>query len=135
VRTDPFLDEIAIDFPSTGRFVERVRHTFLGARALDCDDTLKAEVLVSSEEAYRGAILPLDIELRGTCSVCGGRGETWEEPCLECAGSGDALVPCSVRVFVPPGVAHGACLRLRVRAPHAAPVRVEVTVAIRNLRV
>ncbi len=134
VRSDPFRDEIAIDFPSNGRFVERVREAFVSAGAPPRDETLQAELLVSSEEAHRGTILPLDLLLRSTCRVCGGRGETWAELCTACSGTGDALIPCHLRVPVPPGVADGACLSLRVRAPHASPVRLEVRVAIRHMR-
>lgn len=134
MRSDPFRDEIAIDFPSAGRFVERVREAFVSEGAGRRDEIVRAELLVSAEEAYRGAILPLDLSLRSTCRECGGRGETWAEVCTACDGSGDALIPCHLRVPVPPGVADGARLSLRVRAPHAAPVRLEVRVAIRHMR-
>ena len=74
---------------------------------------------------------------RSTCRcaapvrVCGGRGETWTEPCAACRGTGDALVPS-------PGPRAGAAGRRRRRAASAsasarrtrAPVRVEVRVAI-----
>ena len=133
MRSDPFLDEIAIDFPSIGRFVERAREAFVSEGAVPLDEALQARVLVSREQAHWGTILPLDVSLWSTCHVCGGRGETWAEFCTECDGRGDALIPYLLRVAVPPGVVHGARLRLRVRAPRASSVRVEVTVAIRNL--
>ena len=123
-----FADEIAIDFPSVDHLVERVRNAFLGEP--DAGDTLMTEVWLSSREATRGTVVPLDVPLRGTCPMCGGRGETWAEPCLACAGSGDWLVQRSVRLSVPPGVADGARFRFRVSSPHAASVRVEVRVAI-----
>lgn len=124
-----FADEIAIDFPSVGHLVERVRDAFLGERA-DGDDTHTAEVLVSRRDARTGIVVPLDVPLRGTCQPCGGRGETWAEPCAECRGTGESLVRQPVRVSVPAGVADGARLRFRVSSPDAAPVRVEVRVAI-----
>lgn len=134
MRSDPFRDEIAIDFPSTGRFVERAREAFVSEGAPRRDEILRAELLVSIEEACRGTILPLDLALRSTCHVCGGRGETWAEVCTACQGTGDALIACHLNIPVPPGVADGARLSLRVRAPHAAPVRLEVRVAIRHMR-
>jgi hypothetical protein len=126
---DPFADEVAIDFPSVGGFVDRARDSFLGEPD---PDTHTADVLLSTREASRGAIVPLDVPVRGTCVVCGGRGESWAEPCVQCCGSGEALVNHSVRLSVPAGIAHGTRLRYRVRPPHAEPVRVEVRVAVRT---
>ena len=54
------------------------------------------------------------------------------EPCAACCGTGEALVQRPVRLTVPAGVADGARLRFRVYAPHAAPLRVVVRVAIRT---
>ena len=124
-----FADEIAIDFPSAGRVVERMRDRFLGERP-DAD-LLSAEVSVSKSEALTGLVVPLDIPLRTTCPRCGGRGETWTEPCLDCCGTGDWLSRHAVRVSVPAGVADGARLRFRLISPDASPVRVEVRVAVR----
>jgi DnaJ-class molecular chaperone len=127
---DYFADEIAIDFPSMDRLVERARDAFLGEG--DQTETLKAEVSLSSGEACRGAVVPVEVPLSGMCRSCGGRGETWAEPCLDCCGTGHTLVRHAVKVSVPPGVTHGARLRFRVSTPHAAAVRVEVRVAIRS---
>jgi hypothetical protein len=129
-----FADEIAIDFPSVGTLVERVRDAFLaesGDRA-DEPETHTAEVSLTRRDATIGTVVPLEVPLRGLCALCGGRGETWTEPCVECCGTGESLVHHPVRLAVPPGVPHGARLRFRVKAPHAAPLRVEVRVAIRS---
>jgi DnaJ-class molecular chaperone len=133
-RDDCFADEIAIDFPSVGDLVERVRDAFLGEDAERADGTAThtTEVSLSRRDATRGTVVPLEVPLRGTCRLCGGRGETWTEPCHDCRGTGDALVQHPVRLSVPAGVAHGARLRFRVNAPHAAPLRVVVRVAIRT---
>jgi len=129
-----FADEIAIDFPSVGNLVARVRDAFLGERAGGVDEiaTHTAEVSVSSREAWRGTIVPLEVPIRGTCAICGGRGETWTEPCRDCCGTGERLLTHPVRLSVPPGVADGARLRFRVQRPHSAPLRVEVRVAVRS---
>ena len=128
-----FADEIAIDFPSVGDLVDRVRDRFLGhgADGADASATHTAEVSLSRRDATRGKIVSLEVPLRGTCRLCGGRGETWTEPCAACRGTGEALFQRPVRLSVPAGVADGARLRFRVHAPHAAPLRVEVRVAIR----
>ena len=52
---------------------------FLADASGERAETVKAEVCLSSEEANRGAVVPVDVLLRATCSQCGGRGETWAE--------------------------------------------------------
>ena len=80
VRPDCFADEIAIDFPSAGCLVDRAREAFLADGAPIRAETLTTDLHVSSEEAYFGAVFPLELPLRGACHTCGGRGETWAEP-------------------------------------------------------
>jgi len=125
-----FADEIAIDFPSVGRVVERIRDAFLGEAV--GGDVHCAEVLLSKREACDGLIVPVEVPIRATCAECGGRGETWAEPCDDCSGTGESVFRHAVRVSVPPGVADGARFRFRVTSPDAAVVRVEVRVAIRS---
>lgn len=127
---DCFKDEIAIDFPSVHSLVDRLREAFLGEDAREGAGTLRHEVRLSNREAQRGAIVPLQLPLKGTCRRCGGRGEVWTEPCPSCLGSGDALVCHPIRVSVPAGVSDGTQFRFRVSSPHAAPIRVELRVAI-----
>lgn len=124
-----FADEIAIDFPSVGRAVERIRDAFLGEPG---GDVHCAEVLLSKREAFDGMIVPVEVPIRATCPECGGRGETWAEPCDDCGGTGEWVFRHAVRVTVPAGVADGARFRFRVTSPDAAAVRVEVRVAIRS---
>jgi hypothetical protein len=125
-----FADEIAIDFPSVGNVVDRMRSAFLGERG-DAD-VLRAEVSLSQREAFAGHVVLLKVPVRITCPSCGGRGETWTEPCTLCLGSGASAVRQALRVTVPPRVADGACVRFRLKSPDAAPVRVELRVAIRS---
>jgi hypothetical protein len=105
-----------------------MRDAFLGER-LD-DDVLKVEVRLSQREAYDGLVVALDVPIRATCRGCGGRGETWTEPCDRCRGTGASLIQHSVRLTVPARVADGARFRFRVSLPDTASVRVEVRVAI-----
>jgi hypothetical protein len=128
-----FADEIAIDFPSVGLVVDRMRDAFLGHREdAGTLNVIQTEVSLSREDAWRGIVLPIEVPIRGTCQRCGGRGETWTEPCDRCAGSGQSLFHTSVRFPLPARVADGALFRFRVNSPDAAPVRVEVRVAIRS---
>lgn len=127
-----FADEIAIDFPSLARVVDRMRESLLGDEEAEASDRLAAELRLSWREAHDGLVVPLEVPVRGTCPCCGGRGETWTEPCGPCLGTGAAVFRHAVRVAVPAGVADGACFRFRVSSPHAAPVRVELRVAVRS---
>lgn len=126
---DCFADEVAIDFPSVAQFVPRVRDRFFGPQH-EAETT--REVSLSRHEATRGTIVPLEVTLRGTCQACGGRGETWADPCFSCRGTGQAPVHHPVRVSVPAGVVNGARIRFRVNTPLGAPLRVELRVAVRS---
>jgi DnaJ-class molecular chaperone len=125
-----FADEIAIDFPSVGNVVDRMRTAFLGER-VDAD-VLRAEVSLSQREAFAGHVVSLKVPVRITCPNCGGRGETWTEACGLCRGTGASLFQQALRVSVPPRVADGACVRFRLKSADAAPIRVELRVAIRS---
>ena len=125
-----FADEIAIDFPSVDRVVERIRDRFLGER--EDADVLLAEVSLSKFEAWKGHVVPIELPVRATCRGCGGRGETWTEPCVACCGTGESLLNQSIQISVPPRVPDGARIRFRLTSRDATPVRVEVRVAIRS---
>jgi hypothetical protein len=127
---DCFADEIAIDFPSVDPLVERACGRFFGEQP--GAEILTTEVQVSKRSAALGTVVPLEVPLRGTCGRCGGRGETWTEPCRHCDGTGASLVHRRIRLSVPPGVADGARFRLRVKSPDAVPQRVEIRVSVGN---
>jgi hypothetical protein len=125
-----FADEIAIDFPSVGRVVERMRNAFLGDD--DSGAVLRGEVSLSQREAHEGLVVSVNVPVRITCPDCGGRGETWTEPCHLCMGTGHSTFEQPLKMTLPPRVANGACFRFRVKTPDATAVRVEVRVAIRS---
>jgi len=129
VSENCFADEVAIDFPSLDKVVERIRESLLDEPP--AADLLSTELQLSTGEARRGLVIPLDVPMRRTCGTCGGRGETWIGPCDPCCGTGESLFHHPVRVSVPAGVADGARFRFRVRSPDAPSVRVELRVAIR----
>ena len=126
---DWFSDEVAIDFPSIGAVVDRIRDAFLAPD--EGSRPLSAEILLSAREAFDGVVVPLDVPVRRTCPACGGRGEVWAERCGACGGTGAALARHPVQLIVPPRVIDGARFYLSVSAPYAPPTRVEVRVAIR----
>jgi hypothetical protein len=126
-----FADEIAIDFPSVGDVVERMRRAFLGEPP--AADVLATQLHLSMFAARHGLTVPLEVPMQSTCSACGGRGGTWRERCERCSGTGESSFHHPVRVSLPPGVVDGARFRFRVTSPRAAnSVCVEVRVAVRS---
>jgi molecular chaperone DnaJ len=125
-----FADEIAIDFPSISEVANRIRDAFLRADET-ADESLSAEILLSRREAFDGVTVPLEVPVRSTCPLCGGRGESWMEPCRGCGGTGAWHLPHRVRLSVPAGVADGTRFRFTITAPHTPPTHVEVRVAVR----
>jgi DnaJ-class molecular chaperone len=126
-----FADEIAIDFPSVGRVVERMRESFLGNES-DGNGVVRTEISLSQREAQDGAVMSLNVPVRVTCPDCGGRGETWTERCDLCAGNGHSTFDHPLRITLPPRIADGACFRFRMKSPDAAALRIEVRIAVRS---
>ena len=126
-----FEDEVAIDFPSLHAAVERMRACFVAA-SNECDRgrRISAELHLSPREAFDGVTVPLELPVRRLCQACGGRGEVWSDPCVSCAGVGEALGRHPVRLVVPPRVHDGDRFALSVSAPSAPPTHVEVRVVL-----
>lgn len=55
-----------------------------------------------------------------TCTACGGRGSFVDDPCPECAGTGEATHDETVKVNVPPGIEEGGALRIAGKGMPAA---------------
>ena len=123
-----FADEVALGFPSMDGLVAGIRASFFG-RDPDAA-THTTQVALTPWQAYRGAQVPLAIEVRHTCPLCGGRGELSEARCGVCRGAGSGLLPQQLRLRVPPGVRDGTRLRFSLTSPYAARTRVEVRIAV-----
>jgi hypothetical protein len=123
-----FADEVAIDFPSVRAAIDRMRRAFLGDAA---EPPVRLDIVLSRIEAHLGHDVRLQIPIRRTCAVCGGRGEVWSECCSACDGAGYRAAPHALHVAVPPGVRDGACVHLTVAPAHAHATRVELRVCIR----
>ena len=127
-RAEWLADEVAIDFPSVASVLDRMRHSFFGQNVAV---SLSAEVVVTPQEAFWGAIVPLGVPLRRTCPRCGGRGETWEEWCTVCEGEGEVASHHEMQLRVPAGVREGERFRFAVTPAGAPHTIVEVRVRIR----
>ena len=122
-----FADEVGIDFPSVAHAVDRIRSAFL---ADERTAALSAAIQLSAREARDGATVPLEVPLRCTCGQCGGRGETWAEPCGRCAGSGTEVLRHQLQVTVPAGVIDGARFHFTVTPRSNPPTRIELHVLV-----
>jgi uncharacterized protein (DUF1330 family) len=122
-----FADEVVVDFPSVAPAVERMRSAFL---ADERAATMTAAIQLSRREAHEGATVPFAVPVRCTCHECGGRGETWAQPCTRCAGRGTELLHHQVHVTVPAGVEDGACFHFSVAPRHDLATRIELRVLV-----
>ena len=123
-----FADEVAIDFPSVASVLDRMQDAFFSAAPMAA---LSAQIVLTPREAFDGVSVPLDVPLRRTCGICGGRGEVWTEWCVSCGGLGEVTVAHPVHVRVPAGVREGARFRFSLSPPGAPPTVVEVRVSVR----
>lgn len=126
-HADCFADEVVIDFPSVASAVERMRQPFV---EIDRGLPLSAHIHLSTEQAVEGVRVPLEVPVRCTCPECGGRGETWSEPCSRCGATGTRVLRHQVHVSVPAGVADGARFRFSVATRQDPPTRVELHVVV-----
>ena len=108
--------------------LDRMRHSFFGAprRAERAPD-----IVVTPQEAFWGATVPLEVPVTRTCARCGGRGEVWSEWCVDCAGTGDLTAQQTIRVRIPAGAQEGMRIRFRVAAPAVRPTAIDARIRIR----
>ena len=119
---------MAIDFPSVSSVLDGMRHSFFGNIP---NARLAAVVELTPQEAFWGALVPLQIPLRTTCAGCGGRGEVWDEWCVACAGTGEIAADYPLRLRVPPGARAGSRFRFSVTPPGMGPAMIEISISVR----
>jgi hypothetical protein len=124
----PWDEDVAIDFPSTARVMERIRASFFGDTA---STGLVAEISLSQNEALAGADVPLLLPTRRVCPSCGGRGEVWLDACAPCAGTGELVAPRQIRVSLPAGTEDGAHFRFALSSQGGPATAIEIRVAVR----
>lgn len=122
-----FADEVVIDFPSVALAVDRIRRGFL---VDEPPPRWQTTVRLSPGEARRGVTTPIEVPVRLTCHNCGGRGESWAEPCSRCAGTGTLLLHHVVQVTIPSGVIDGDHFYFTVVPRQHTPTRIELLVRV-----
>jgi hypothetical protein len=126
-ETDCFADEVIVDFPSVAPAIDRLRSAFLvNERA----EPHHLTIHLSAREACEGTTRPLEVPVRCICSECGGRGESWTERCLRCAGSGVESFWHELQVMLPPGLSDGARFHFSVTPRHHPSTRIELHVLV-----
>jgi hypothetical protein len=121
-------DDAAVDFPSASTAVERIRAAF---QSHERQRPLQASLSLTPVDARIGVTVPLDVPLRYTCRHCGGRGESWDEPCAVCEGSGVQFSVERFRVRVPAGVSDGTSFRFSLTPRHHPTTRVELRIRLK----
>jgi hypothetical protein len=124
---DCFADEVVIDFPSVAPALDRIRRAFLSDES---PRPLITAIQLTVHNALEGTTVPLSVPVRQTCPECGGRGESWNELCARCHGSGVEVVRRSLQVTVPPGVVDGTTVHFAVSPPQNPPTRIELHIAV-----
>jgi hypothetical protein len=123
-----FEDEVIVDFPSVATAVDRIRHAFLAEERASA--SLQAAIELTCHDASAGVTVPLSVAVRRTCGACGGRGGSWCDACLRCAGTGAELVPHQLQVTVPAGVSDGTKIHFTVTPPDHHATRVQLRISV-----
>jgi curved DNA-binding protein len=116
-------DSTFFEFDGTGfsEFFEQVfgRHAGAGYRAQYAEEEtaergqdVEGDIMVSLEEAIRGAIRPISLRHTDPCSLCGGTGVHGRRACPECGGAGEISSTYRYQVKIPAGVRDGQRLRV-----------------------
>ncbi|SRR5258708_21863619 len=123
---DCLADEVHVDFPSVLTVLDRMRHSFFGDRPRP---NRGPDIVVTPQEAFWGATVPLHVPVRRTCPRCGGRGETWSDWCVDCGGAGDRPARQAVNLRIPAGAQDGT--RIRFRVPGLRHTLIDARIVIR----
>jgi len=76
---------------------------------------VEAELELDLEEAHQGGRRTLQMQVRETCTACGGSGIAGRggQACRQCGGEGEFLRPRTIEMNLPPGARSGSTMRLR----------------------
>lgn len=125
-----FADEVGIDFPSMSPAVDRIRS---GLVAEERPAPVPAYLRLSHRAACDGTTAPLEVPVRSTCRLCGGRGESWGEGCGHCGGRGSEYLRHQLQVTIPPGVTDGSRFYFTVTPRRHPATRIELRIVVEGL--
>ena len=138
-KSTGFYSEIPIDIgsdfeghsPSFEAFEELTYNLHRGRRRKSGRrENLHVEIILNRQEARDGGIIPLDVPVHGTCTVCGGRGETLGFFCLDCDGRGAIEGRKTLPVTIPPHVRSGSSFVYDLKSIGLPDVLLHVDVSI-----
>ena len=111
-----FSDFFEQFFGSTGDRHGRAGFQEFSERGQD----VEADLLVSLEEVFHGAVRPISLRRETVCAKCEGSGELDGRACPACGGSGTISKIDNYQVKIPAGVREGQRLRLAGRGEAGA---------------
>jgi molecular chaperone DnaJ len=103
--------------PSQDALLDRLRRNFsgLGVPKGERLEALTLEVVLSPDEASRGATLCINVPVFYPCPMCDGAGRDWGVPCGYCGNRGMVEAEENVRIRIPPLVQAGTIVELPLR--------------------
>jgi curved DNA-binding protein len=91
------------------------RGTFANEPVAERGRDIEGDLMVTLEEAARGAVRVVSLQRPGTCLACGGTGQRNRRPCPSCRGEGAVAQVEEHKVRIPAGVTEGQLLRVAGR--------------------
>jgi len=82
---------------------------------------IEGDIMVTLEEAVKGAVRTISVEREAVCETCGGKGQRNQRVCTTCGGTGRVPKTEQFQVKIPPGVTDGQRLRVSGRGGAGAP--------------
>jgi len=83
-----------------------------GGNAAERGSDLAADIMVTLEEALKGAIRSISLRRNVACEHCGGTGVVGRKPCARCNGTGQTTKTETHQVKIPAGITEGQRLRV-----------------------
>jgi curved DNA-binding protein len=88
------------------------RHGGFSPSGTEKGQDVEGVLMVTLEEAMRGAVRPVSVRRNTVCPTCHGAGITGRQACPACGGSGQTAVTQNYKVKIPAGVRDGQRLRV-----------------------
>lgn len=127
------LDEPETVRPSVEEVFERFIRNFVQSVAPKSErlEAFDIGVILTRQEAARGALLPLGVPVLQDCPHCGGLGGT-VFPCLYCGERGRVVRDAIVRVEIPRNVRDGAVIEVPLERIGVRNFYLRVHIAVRD---